>query len=129
MLPPPLSPRNHLQGVRPKRSLSSGLPSTPPRHHTVPPTCARNTTPTLRRASTASRRQNPPSSMRRGHAAPPENHHYPVSAPKTMPPAGRTVSRVAIIRSRRPRSGVSPEVAPSPVEMCSKTMPSRGVTT
>jgi hypothetical protein len=42
-IPPPLSPRTHLQGVRPKRSLSPDLPTMPPQRK-VPPPCARNTT-------------------------------------------------------------------------------------
>jgi hypothetical protein len=62
---------------------------------------------------------------RRGHVAPPENHQYPVTDPKMMPPAGRAVPRIAIVRSRRPRSRVSPRVAPPPVDMCSKMMPSQ----
>jgi hypothetical protein len=61
---------------------------------------------------------------RRGHAAPPENHHHPVTAPKTMPPAGRAAPCVAIVQTWRPTSGVSPGVAPPLVNMCSKMKPS-----
>jgi hypothetical protein len=50
-----------------------------------------------------------------------------VTASKTMPLAGRTTPCVAVVWSRRPRSRVAPGVAPSPVVMCSKMMPLRGV--
>jgi hypothetical protein len=75
---------------------------------------------TLRRASMAPRRQDPPSSTRdrtcRFTSEPP----LATYCSKTMPHRGRTVPRVAIVRSRRPRSGVSPGAAPSPADICSK---------
>jgi hypothetical protein len=54
------------------------------------------------RDTTAPCRGDSTTPTQRKHTAPPQHHRHPLSAPKTMPPTGRTALRAAIVRSRRP---------------------------